>query len=94
MKFKLAVFRDVKRGTDTVFTCYRDDQNEFAGDIRISSIVEVDIPLLPPAETAARQISELDRNIAAVTEEFARQLDSLQSRKAELLAITCQSEPA
>lgn len=65
-----------------------DDCMNFGGAVRVSEIVTVEFPMLPPERSVATKVSILDQQIAAITEEFAKQLNTLKSRKAELLAIT------
>jgi hypothetical protein len=64
------------------------------GYLRVSEYVEVEFPSLPMEDVVPLQVAAVERSIEKLTAEYAKELDLLQARKADLLALTDQRETA
>ncbi len=65
-----------------------DDWQDSDSDyVRMSEVVEIDLPLLPDAETAPKRIKALDRMIESRRLEAAARIAPLEEKKSKLMAI-------
>lgn len=89
---KLAIFQSTD--TEVPFSMVRmESEEKYTDMVRMTEYVDVEFVPRPVAEFVPAQVESLDKQIAAVTKEFGQKLAALQTRKADLLALTDQREP-
>lgn len=82
---KIALY---KRNDYTIVNEAR-DWLETSGDyIRLTEIVDIELPLLPPEVLVPKQLAALDAAEAELTAKHMEALSSIQSRRKDLLALS------
>ncbi len=97
MSTKVAQFKGTGQYGVTIIIGLKDgeeDQYPLEGYVRISKWVDVTFEPRSREETVMAEISALDEERAEIVGEFSRRLKDIDIRKAELLAITHEVEPA
>jgi hypothetical protein len=61
---------------------------------RVSEYVEVTFPPRPPEEYVPEQVATIEKQMEQCTAKYAQVMAELKTRKADLLSITLQAEPA
>ena len=86
---KLALYKGMHTTLPLQFHQFREDDStsEF---VRITEVVEVDFPPLPPEVTVPAELAKIDAAEAELREKFQRALDGLTTRRANLRALTCE----
>jgi hypothetical protein len=84
MKKKLAVFL-TKWGTETVLPEWAGADSDYA---RATEYVEVDFPELQKETVITNQVAQLDSAIATIKAKAIEEVDKLNQKKSELLALT------
>jgi hypothetical protein len=89
---KIALYHNIVCNYDAPFqvSVHMDEAESW---LRVSEPIEVDFPLLPPADQAVVQVAALEGRRAQVAAEFGNKLAELDRRIAELRAITHESVP-
>ena len=72
------------------FSENRENSSEY---IRISEIVDIDFPMLPPAATVQRELDALATEEETARQKFNEFMDSLKFRRSKLLALTHEGDP-
>jgi hypothetical protein len=84
---RLAIFKEIAHD----FSMVRPESDEpYTDMVRMTHYAEVEFVPRPPEEFVPAQVESLDKQIAAVSQEFGKKLAELQTRKADLLALTDQ----
>lgn len=61
--------------------------------VRLTEIIEVDLPELPPAITVSAQLAQLDAAEAELRNKFNENLSELMEKRANLRALTHEVAP-
>jgi hypothetical protein len=88
MKSTLALFARANSHNPMALTDWADGYGDY---VRLTEYTEVDFIDLPKETLVPQQIAVIDRVIAEITRDFAARLESLKSRKTELLSIGFES---
>lgn len=96
-KYHVALFKHMQFGFITVhgntsaeLASMRQDAPSLNDYVRVSDVVEVELPPLSDDAVVAGAIKALDETRAEISREFARKLDEIDRQKADLLALTHQ----
>ena len=92
---KLVLMKNVAYGYATVTDVDDDGKSSYYdGDtnyVRLSEVIEVDFPELSSKDVVEAEIAVLDKQMTKVQADCQAALTSLEGRKQELLALTCDS---
>lgn len=92
MKKKLAIF-EYTSGVLLGFQFPTESHMENSDEaVRISEYVEIEFPDIPRDELISRQIKAIDKEIEYARVNHTANIARLEQRKAELLALTCETE--
>lgn len=80
---RLAAFK-AKYGTIAITSNWADNNT---GYVRISEYVDVEFPPLPKEDVLKNQIACIDKQIDAIKAESIKEINDLQQKKQELLAL-------
>lgn len=84
MKQKIAIFQS-KYGS---FWTYEESMEKHTDCVRVTEYVEVEFPELPTETVVGNQVASIDKQIDAIKNKAMEEVAKLQTRKAELLALT------
>lgn len=71
---------------------YDESMEKYVDSVRITEYVEIDFPKLPIETVVVAQVAAIDRKIEAIKNNALNAVSSLQTKKAELLALTHESD--
>lgn len=82
---KIALYKSYGDEHVAEFTDWREDSINY---VRLSEVIEVDLPRLPPEITVPAELKQLDDAESELRNKFNEKLSELLVKRAELLALT------